>query len=41
MSERHTQIKKIQDDCEGHPVIVYSSKTLEGKGALVKLIMEK
>lgn len=41
MSQRHSQIKKIQEDCEGHPVIVYSSKTLEGKDALAALIMEK
>ena len=41
MSERHTQIKKIQEDCSDHPVIIYSSKTLEGKDELVRLIMEK
>ena len=41
MSERHSQLKKITEDCEGHPVIVYSSHTLEGRDALLGLIFTK
>jgi len=41
MSERHSQLKKIAEDCKDHPVIVYSSRTLEGRDALMSLIFTK
>ncbi len=41
MSERITQLKKIEADCLDHPLIIYSSKTLEGRGELLKRILEK
>lgn len=41
MSERDKKLKAIQTECGDIPVVVYSSVTSEGKGALMNLLLKK
>ncbi|HLD24971.1 MAG TPA: ribosome biogenesis GTP-binding protein YihA/YsxC [Patescibacteria group bacterium] len=41
MSERPKQLSQIRKDCGAIPVIVYSSKTLEGRDVLVSTIIQQ
>ncbi len=41
MSQRDKALKAIQTECGDIPVVVYSSVTSEGKGALMSLVLKK
>lgn len=41
MSERDKALKMIKEECKDIPLVVYSSVTGEGKGALLNLVLKK